>query len=181
MSLIDLQALKDQLRSHGKLKTRSEIATLPGSGGIKFQSGQIIEVLGEPAYGWVMRLLKQAPSARVGWVSHEALDLCPLAVAQEKLALSRFLFLENVEKSEGFSKVMTFLRSGLFQVLVFDQVFFKMKTDVNLRKIQLLAEDHGVGLIMLSSSPTSSFGVQVQVDTRGGRAARFLKIKSKGM
>ena len=166
-----------QILDKAPYRKRVEIGPLPGAGEMKICAGQLIEVLGEHYQGWLIRLFKEIPNARVGWICKDGLDLCPIAMAQEKIPLSRFLFLDQVESKDGLAKVMTFIKSGLFQLLVFEQSFFKIKTDVNLRKLQLLAEEYGTALIMRSLKPTGSFSVQIQVETANTQSGTYIKLK----
>jgi len=161
----NLRHIFDQILEQAPYRERQEIGRLPGFPEARFSAGHIIEVLGRYPQGWMVSLFKRNPKARVGWLSSGRLDLCPLALAQEGLSLSRFLFLEEVEEKEGFAKLAVFLKSGLFQIIIFEQVFFKVKPELHLRKLQLLAEEMGVGLVMRSKHAAQSFTIHIQVDT----------------
>ena len=115
MKSVDLPGNLKQILEQAAYRERLEIGRLPGLPKNRFCAGQIIEVLGEHPQGWIVGLLKQNPHQRVGWISRGKLDLCPMALAQESIPLSRFLFLESVEEKDGFSKIAAFLKSGLFQ------------------------------------------------------------------
>ena len=165
------------------MREQLEIGEVPGLPQKRFFAGQVIEVLGEHPQAWILALIKQNPKHRVGWISNGKTELCPMAIAQESIALSRFLFLEEVEEKEGFSKIVSFLKSGLFQLLIFEQIFFRAKPVVSLRKLQLIAEEYGVGLIMRSQRATQAFSVHVVVDTdsilnsNSLNNASFIKVK----
>jgi hypothetical protein len=165
MKSVELPGNLRHILAQAPYRERSEIGRLPGQPTLKFCAGQIIEVLGEHPQGWIVSLLKQNASIRVGWISSGKLDLCPIAIAQESIPLSRFLFLEEVAEKDGFNKIAAFLKSGLFQLVVFEQVFFRVKPEVNLRKLQLLAEEFGSGLVMRSKRATQAFSVHIVVDS----------------
>ena len=168
-----------QILDQAPYRERREIGVLPELE-IPFRAGQFVELIeGEKSdahYGWLIRLFQKMPHTRVAWVTSKSLDLNPLSLAQEGVSLSRFLFLEDVLPEEGFSKLSAFIKSGLFQILTFEQVFFKEKPEVGLRKLQLLGEEYGVGLVMRSRFPTSSVSIHVQVDVRR-RSEVFMKVK----
>jgi hypothetical protein len=161
----NLRQIFGEILERAPYRERQEIGQLPGPAMTRFSAGQVIEVLGQHSESWLVELCKQNPKARLGWLSSEKLDLCPMALAQEGIPLSRFLFLEEIEEKEAFAKVAAFLKSGLFQIIVFEQVFFKVKSEVSLRKLQLLAEEFGVGLVMRSKRATHAFSIHHVVDT----------------
>jgi hypothetical protein len=167
-----------QILEKAPYRERLEIGRLPGLPQVRFCAGQVIEVLGEHPQSWIAGLIRQNPKNRIGWISSGKLDLCPMALAQESIPLSRFLFLEEVEEKDGFSKIAAFLKSGLFQLVVFEQAFFKSKSDVSLRKLQLFAEEYGVGLVMRSKRASGAFSVHIVVDTSCRQSsADFIKVK----
>ena len=178
MKSVELTGNLRQILVQAPYRERSEIGRLPGLQAVRFCAGQVIEVLGDHPHGWIVGLLKQNPKIRVGWISSGKLDLCPIAIAQESIPLSRFLFLEEVAEKDGFSKIAAFLKSGLFQLVVFEQSFFRVKPDVSLRKLQLLAEEFGAGLIMRSKWATQAFSVHILVDTNMSLGTEgFIKVK----
>jgi hypothetical protein len=176
MESVDFKGNLRQILEKAPYRERPEIGRLPGRKDVRFCAGQVIEVLGEYPQGWMVGLFKENPHARIGWISSGKLDLCPVAIAQESIPLSRFLFLENVEGKDGFSKVAAFLKSGLFQLVVFEQAFFQSKPEVSLRKLQLLAEEYGAGLVMRSRHATQAFSVHILVDTNQGQGSDRWKM-----
>ena len=179
MKSVEIKQNLRQILEKAPYRERLEIGRLPGLPDSRFCAGQVIEVLGEHSEGWIAALVKHNPASRIGWISSRKLELCPMFLAQHGIPLSRFLFLEEVEEKSGFSKVSAFVKSGLFQLVVFEQVFFKTKTDVNLRKLQLFAEEYGVGLVMRSRRATGSFSVHVVVDTNSCQTSNFIKFKGR--
>lgn len=178
MNSVDLNGKLRQILEQAPYRERLEIGRLPGLPHYRFSAGQVIEVLGGHPEGWIVGLVKANPTTRIGWISSGKLDLFPMALAQEGIPLSRFLFLEDVAEKDGANKIATFIKSGLFQIVVFEHVFFKVRPEVNLRKLQLLSEEHGVGLVMRSKRATQSFSVHVLVDTDCDfRSVGFIKVK----
>jgi hypothetical protein len=187
--LEEVDDLKEKLHFQAPLKKKRELGSLPGAPNVKVNAGQLIEVLGGGPYSWVIQFLKEIPTARVAWIAENSLELFPFSVAQEKISLSRFLFLENVNSAEGFSRLLVIIRSGLFQIVIFDQSFVtksagkRTHIDSQLRKLQITAEDFGVVMVMLSQKSTQSFGVQIQVETHssadGSLEMRLLKVKGR--
>jgi hypothetical protein len=180
MKSVELNRNLRQLLESAPYRERQEMVSLPGKSSVKLLAGQVIEVLGEHPHGWIVALFKQNPIVRIGWISSGKLDLCPMALAQEEIPLSRFLFLEEIAEKDGFTKIAAFLKSGLFQLVVFEQAFFKFKPEVSLRKLQLFAEEFGVGLVMRSKHATSSFSVHILVDTDCDvNEAQFIRVKGR--
>lgn len=186
----NLEELKKDLLLQAPLKTRQHYLGVPGAPELKVQAGQLIEILGRGSFRWVIQFLKLHPLTRVAWVSSEAIELFPIAVAQESLALARVLFLEKVATPKAGALFMTLLRSKLFQVIVLDQALvnvrgsvvrsFEVRSfEVQMRKIQLVAEESGVVLVMLSRQATHSFTVNIQIDTAAqpGSAIQLRKVK----
>jgi hypothetical protein len=182
MKSVELQGNLRQILEKAPFRERQEIGRLPGnatgSNSVRFCAGQIIEVLGDHPQAWITGLIKQNSKSRIGWISSGKLDLCPMALAQESIPLSRFLFLEDVSEKDGFTKIAAFLKSGLFQLVVFEQTFFRSKPDVSLRKLQLFAEEYGVGLVMRGKRATGAFSVHIVVDTDCSKdSADFIRVK----
>ena len=188
----NLRALQDSLSDLAPVKTRQNFGGLPGAPDVNVRAGQVIEVLGSSPYQWVVRFLSSHPSARAAWLSAEELELFPIALAQESIALSRVLFIERVSgiktekvsaschSGKGLATLLTLLRSGLFQILIFEQAVIldrKRNLDTQLRKLQLTAEDHSCVLMMLSRYATNSFGVHLQVETQNEGAVKMKKVK----
>jgi hypothetical protein len=138
----------------------------------------MIEVLGEGRWTWSVRFLKARTDARVAWLSRESSSLFPMALAQEGISLSSILFLERVPIEEGMDVLLGVLRSGLFEVVVMDQELLpRNRRDVQVRKIQLTAEDSGSLILLLSEQSTSSFGVQIRVEAGSSGKMRLKKVK----
>ena len=101
-----------------------------------------------------------------------------MAMAQEEIALSRVLFLERVPMVEGVEVLLAVLRSQLFEVVMMDQGLLpRIRQDVQVRKIQLTAEEAGSMVLLLSDRPTNSFGVSIRVETGMGNEVRLEKVK----
>ena len=150
----------------------------------------MVEVLGEGRWSYTVGFLagrlkerqKEKPMEhsgfRAAWLHADALPLLPIALEQEGLPLSRILFLERVPVDESVEILLVILRSGLFEWVVFDQALLpRFKQDAQVRKLQLLAEEHGSGILLLSERETRSFGVQVRVETGGPQGVRVGKVK----
>ncbi|NDG84090.1 MAG: hypothetical protein EBX52_03510 [Proteobacteria bacterium] len=182
-----LQALKLALSEQAPLRARKSLGNLPGSpsGGdssIPLHAGQMVEVLGEGRWsytvGFLAGILKERPMVRVAWLNVEGLPLLPMALEQEGVPLLQLLFLERVPVGESVDILLVILRSGLFEWVVFDQALLpRIKRDAQVRKLQLQAEEHGSGILLLSERETPSFGVQVRVETGGLRGVRVGKVK----
>jgi len=174
-----LQALKGVLQEQAPLRARRSLGVLPGvSPALSLHSGQVIEVLGEGRWAYGVRLMKACPESRVAWVSAGALPLFPMALAQEGVSLSRLLFLARVSPEASVEILLAILRSGLFEWVVMEQVLLpRVRQDVQVRKLQLLAEEQGSGIVLLSEVQTASFGVQVRIETGGPQGVRIGKVK----
>ncbi len=171
-----LASLKKELLFQAPLKTRKQYLGAPGAPDLKIKAGQLVEVLGKGSFSWVIQFLGLHASTRVVWVNSLAIELFPVAVAQESLALSRILFIEKVAAPKAGNLFMTLLRSKLFQVVVLDQALIPRRNfDVQMRKLQLVAEECEVVLVMLSQQATQSFTVNIQVDTEN--EIRLRKVK----
>jgi len=105
-----------------------------------------------------------------------------MAFAQEKISLSRLLFLEQVREGQGMDLMFTLLKDHLFEVLVFDQPFLpKRGLDAQLRKLSLLAEDSGTLLCLFSEKHTSSYGINIRVETEDAEGIRLQKVKGSSL
>ncbi len=183
-----LQSLKAMLQEQAPLRTRRELGFLMSDGSIPLHAGQVIEVLGKDQLAWSVRFLKErsqakpltpeVSTARVAWISSGLTEVFPMALAQEKIALSRILFLERVKPEQGMEVLLSVLRSQLFEVLVFDQPLLPMRNlDAQMRKLQLTAEEGGSLMLLLSQKPTSSFGIHIQVVAEEQGQAHLRKVK----
>ena len=56
----------------------------------------------------------------------------------------------------------------------------RVRQEVQIRKLQLVAEEQGSGIVLLSEVQTQSFGVQVRVETGGPQGVRIGKVKGGG-
>ena len=149
---LTLQALKGALQEQAPLRARRALGVLPGvDPSILVHSGQVIEVLGEGRWAYGVRLMQSCPDTRVAWVNAGALPLLPMALEQEGVSLSRVLFLEWVAPEESVEILLAVLRSGLFEWLMVEQELLpKLRQDVQIRKLQLVAEEQGSGIVLLS-------------------------------
>ena len=192
-----LQLLKAQFGDQAPVKARKNYGSLPGAPDVTVQAGQVIEVLGSAPFQWVVRFLSAHSSARAAWLSAEKMEVLPIALAQESIALSRVLFLERVSvgssstgegsssrhSGKGLATLLTLLRSGLFQFLIFDQALILNQgnkgssLDTQLRKLQIAAEDDESVLVMLSKFATRSYGIHFQVETRLEGEVKMKKVK----
>jgi hypothetical protein len=159
-----LESLKALMSERAPLKAKRSLGEFSKMGQVN--AGQLVEVLGAGQVNWVVQLLKEWKESRAAWVMHQAMQLCPMALAQEKISLSRLLFLENVKAEQGIDVLLTVLRAQLFEVMVFEQPLLpKRNLDAQMRKLQLTAEEGGCFLVLLSQRPTISFGVSTRFDT----------------
>ena len=179
MNELKLTALKSLLQDHAPVRARKHFGFLPGrDSSVPLQAGNLIEILGEGQMTFVTSVLKDRPESRVAWLSDFENELCPLALVQEKVELSRILFLEKVSPAQGMDILLTILKSQLFSVLVFPQCFLpKRSFDAQVRKLTLTAEESGSILLMLSQKHTSSYGINIQVDTEDADELRLNKVK----
>jgi len=178
-----LQALKNALQEQAPLRARKKLGTLPGSHPpIPVHAGQMVEILGEGRWGYGVRLLKERPECHAVWMNPGALPLFPIALAQEGVGLSRILFLESVPPGESLEILLEVLRSKLFEWVLMDQALLpRGRQDVQIRKVQLVAEECGSGIVLLSERETPSFGVQVRVEVDSAYESSEVRVaKVKG-
>ncbi len=173
-----LQSLKVWIQEHAPVKAKRKFGFLPGSDQVQLQAGQIVEVLGAGQVSFMASLLKAFPQTRAAWMSARKLEACPMAFAQEKISLSRLLFLEQVKEAQGMDLMFTLLKDHLFEILVFEQPFLPKKgLDAQLRKLSLLAEESGTLLCLFSDTHTSSYGINIRVETEDAEGIRLQKVK----
>jgi hypothetical protein len=176
-----LQALKVLMQEHAPVRAKQQFGVLPGADAIPLQAGNLIEVLGEGQMTFTANLLKERPKARAAWMMATPMEVCPMALAQQKIALSQLLFLENVKEAQGMDILLTLLKSQLFEVVVFEQVFLPRRNlDAQIRKLTLMAEESGAVLLLLSKTRTSSYGVNIRVETEDAEGVQLQKVKGGG-
>jgi len=175
-----LQSLKVWIQEHAPVKARRKFGFLPGAEQVPLQAGQVIEILGAGQMRFVVSLLKACPESRVSWMTTKALEVCPMAFSQEKINLSRVLFLTQIKETQGMDLMLTLLKSQLFEVMVFEQGFLPQRhLDVQLRKLSLLAEENGTLLCSFAKNPTSSYGIHIRVETEDAEVIRVQKVKGR--
>jgi hypothetical protein len=175
-----LEHLKAMIREQAPVRIKKPLGTLAIDHGEGFplHAGQVLEVLGCGRISWAVHFLRKRPESRVAWLCHRTSELFPMALAQEGVALSRVLFLEEVAQESGIETLLSVLRSGLFESVVFERELLPLRQmDVQLRKLQLTAEENGSLLLILSDKPTSSFGIQFQVVAEAQDQAVLRKVK----
>lgn len=176
-----LQALKVLMQEHAPVRTKRQFGVLPGAEAVPLQAGHIIEVLGQGQLGFVAELLKERPQAHASWMMNGLMEVCPMALAQAQISLSQILFLEQVQERQGIDVLLTLLKSQLFEVLVFEQIFLpRQNFDVQLRKLSLMAEECGAFMVLLSKTKTTSYGIQIRVETEDANGVQLQKIKGGG-
>ena len=126
--------------------------------------GTLTEVCGVDGRGkteFVLRFLAENRKARVAWIEEE-LTIYPCAFAQYGVALDRVLFVEA--EKEAFWTAQQVLRSRLFKIVVLSA---RQNEAIELRRLQLAAEQSSTALILLSQKPTTQgawpIGLQVEV------------------
>lgn len=179
---VTLEVLKAKIQEHAPVRARRSFeglaVGLSGGPACPLRAGQLLEVLGEGRGAWCIRFLRERKDLRVAWALASHLDLFPMGIAQEQVSLERILFLEQVPPDQGMDILLNVLRSGLFGAVVFEKELLpRHRQDAQIRKMQLVAEDAGSLLILLSGRPTASFGVHVRVETDGVGGVRVAKIK----
>ncbi|NDF16214.1 hypothetical protein EB061_13005 [bacterium] len=66
----------------------------------------------------------------------------------------------------------------MFGAVVFERELLpRQRQDAQIRKMQLVAEEAGSMMVLLSARPTVSFGVNVRVEIDAGGGMRLDKIK----
>jgi hypothetical protein len=175
---IPFEVLKARIQEQAPLRTRRGFGGLPGEGSVSLWAGQLLEVLGEGRGTWAIRFLRDRKDLRAAWMTVSFLELFPMGVAQEEVALERILFLERVPERQGVDILLNILRSRLFGVVIFEkEILPRERQDVQLRKMQIVAEEAGSLMILLSEHPTPSYGISVRIETDGGGGGRVAKIK----
>jgi hypothetical protein len=179
---ITLEVLKARIQEQAPVRARRSFGGL--SEGLAegpfcpLRAGQVLEVLGEGRGAWCIRFLQERTDLRAAWISAGRLDLFPMGIAQEGVNLDRILFLEQVPSDQGMDILLNVLRSGLFGAMIFEKELLpRHRQDVQIRKMQIVAEEAGSLMLLLSGRPTDSFGVQVRVETDGSGEARVAKVK----
>lgn len=173
-----LELLKTMIHEQAPVRTRRSLGFLPGGDSIPLRAGQLIEVLGEGRGAWCIRLLQGQRELRAAWALASRLDLFPMGIAQEGVALEQILFLEQVPPEQGMDILLQLLRSSLFGAVVFERELLpRQRQDAQIRKMQLVAEEAGSMMVLLSARPTVSFGVNVRVEIDAGGGMRLDKIK----
>ena len=166
------------MQEQAPLRARRQFGCLPGAENIMLQAGQLIEILGAGQMSYAAKLFQAREDTCIAWMSHETLEAFPMALVQEKVALSRILFLEQVKETQGMDILLTVLKSQLFEVVLFDQIFLpKRNIDAQIKKLSFLAEESGAILLLLSQSKTSSYGVTIRVETEDAEGVQLQKIK----
>jgi hypothetical protein len=178
MSRPELKALKALIEDHAPARARKSVGTLSVGGGLTLHAGEGIEVLGQARRAWMTAFLRQHPALRAAWVQGEANRLCPPALEQQGVALSRILFFERLSPGEGIELALQLLRSALFGAIIFDGIALPFTgREAQMRKLQLGAEDGGALLFFLSDRSQSSFGIRVRMEAEGADAVEFTRVK----
>ncbi len=166
------------IQEQAPVRTRRSLGFLPGDDSIPLRAGQLLEVLGEGSGAWCIRFLQSQRKLRAAWALTSRLDLFPMGIAQEGVELERILFLEQIPPEQGMDILLQLLRSRLFGAVIFEKELLpRQRQDVQIRKMQLVAEEAGSLMILLSARPTASFGVNIRVEADAGGGMRLDKIK----
>lgn len=149
--------------------------------------GAVIEVCGPHGSGkteFVLKFLSENPKLRVAWIE-EQLSVYPCALPQHGVELNRVLFVDGGRELLWCAHQA--LRSRLFKVVVvsgFGEARVQGTRDaqrgVELRRLQLAAEQSGSTLILLSEEPTrrGAWPISVQVQVQ---RPKLQIIKNRGM
>jgi hypothetical protein len=174
-----LVLLKAALQEQAPVRAARPLGVVPGSNpALPLHAGQLVEVLGSGRWAFGVRLLREHPDAHAAWITTGELPVFPVAIEQEGVSLNRILFIERAPPEEGLEILLNVLRSRLFEwVLLEPSLLPKYRQDVQIRKIQLAAEECGSGILLLSGAPTPSFGVQIRIETGGASGMRIGKAK----
>jgi hypothetical protein len=176
-----LRALTGILKQEPRRETIS-FSGLPSSG---IPRGALTEISGLPGSGkseLVLRFLAENPELRVAWVE-EDLTAYPCAFPQQGVDLRRVLFIESGPNAQNVTwTIQQILRAQLFGVVVVSAAFHRPDLALNLRRLQLAAEQAHAAVILLSDRPTQGsswpIALQLQAARRSGLSLKVLKTKS---
>lgn len=170
-----LSALKALIAEHAPARARKVLGHLPG---LSLHAGEGIEVLGLARHGWMTGFLRQHPALRAAWIQGEENRLCPTALEQQGVGLSRLVFFERISGSEAIELALQLLRSSLFGVVIFDGLALpSIGREAHFRKLQLSAEEGGALLCFLSKHEQHSFGIRIRIRAEGADAVEFIRVK----
>lgn len=154
--------------------------------------GAVIEVCGSDGSGkteFVLKFLSENPKLRVAWIE-EQLSVYPCALPQHGVELNRVLFVEG--GSELIWCAHQVLRSRIFKVVVVSgfggvrvngtrERTSDEQRGIELRRLQLAAEQSGSTLILLSEAPTRRGAWPISVQVQVQRQKKVQIIKNRGM
>lgn len=159
-SLAELKSLSGILKIQPSRETFAFSAWKDG-----IPRGAITEISGPPGCGKseaILRFLAENPKLRAAWIE-EQLTAYPCAFPQQGVGLDRVLFAEPGEQTLWATHQI--LRSGIFAVVILASSPLKMArrhpdqdvatAEMNLRRLQLAAEQANASLILLVEEPIS--------------------------
>lgn len=145
--------------------------------------GAVIEVCGPHGSGkteFVLKFLAENPKLRVAWIEDQ-LSVYPMALPQYGVGLDRVLFVDAGK--ELLWTAHQILRSRIFKVVVISCAEAKLDGHdgaIELRRLQLSAEQTGSTLVLLSEEPTREGAWPISLQVKVQRPQLHI-LKNRGM
>lgn len=156
----------DELRSRLAPRRKDSLAFSEMESGIP--RGAITELSGAHGCGktdFVLRLIAENPKVHIAWVEDE-LSIYPCAFEQRGVQLGRVLFAEA--QDQALWTALQMLRSGIFGIVVVSVSPQQQLEQLELRRLQLAAEQVNASVILLSEAPTmhGAWPISLQLEVR---------------
>lgn len=145
--------------------------------------GAVIEVCGSHGSGkteFVLKFLAENPKLRVAWIEDQ-MSVYPMALPQHGVGLSRVLFVDADKELLWIAHQI--MRSRIFKVVVLSGAKAALggrEGAIELRRLQLAAEQTGSTLVLLSEEPTREGAWPISVQVKVQRPQLHI-IKNRGM
>lgn len=140
-----------------------------------FESSGIVEASGPSGSGktrWLLRELGRAPQARIAWIEN-GVTAYPCAFAEHGVSVQRVLFVDCPSREKVLWSARQILKSQAFGVVVFGDVKPGLLDEMDLRRLQLMAEKSKATIVLLSEQPTrqGAWPISVQLEIARSREA----------
>jgi hypothetical protein len=146
----------DELRAlvHAKIQKESLSSSYLTSG---IPKGAITEISGAGKTEFVLKFLAEHPELKVAWVE-KSFSAYPVGFLQRNVSLGRMFFVEAAQNTNWVA--LQVLRAQIFSVVVIysDEIDIKA-----LRRIQIASEKCQATTIWLSTKPSASWPVSLQL------------------